>query len=188
MRMLKLQVQTTVDGFVAGPEGQMDFMVWDWDDALKRYTETLTAPVDGILLGRKLAEGFIPYWAAAAADPDDPEHEAGVKFSDTPKIVFSRTLDESPWPGAELARGDLVEEVKALKSRLGGDLITYGGADFASELIAHDLVDDLHLFVNPTAIGEGMPIFRRGGRRDLTLVEAHPFACGIVVLHYRPRR
>lgn len=183
-----MQVQTTVDGFIAGPDGAMDSMVWDWDDELKGYVEGLTASVDGILLGRKLAEGFIPYWAYVAAKPEHPEHASGVRFTDTPKVVFSRVLASSPWPGTEVAHGDLVEAIGALKVRPGGDLIVYGGADFVADLIAHDLIDDLHLFVNPVSIGQGLPIFGRGGQCDLRLAAARPFACGIVVLHYRPRR
>ncbi len=61
MRKLKLQMQMSVDGYIAGPQGEMDWVVMDWDDQLKKYVEGITAPVDCILLGRKLAEGFIPY-------------------------------------------------------------------------------------------------------------------------------
>ncbi|MGP1685133.1 MAG: dihydrofolate reductase family protein, partial [Giesbergeria sp.] len=60
MRKLKLQVQISIDGFIAGPKGEMDWMVWDWDDALKQYVSDITEPVDTILLGRTLAQGFIP--------------------------------------------------------------------------------------------------------------------------------
>jgi len=91
MRKLKLQVQMSVDGFISGPNGEMDWMVWDWDDDLKEYAEEITEPVDCIVLGRKLAQGFIPHWAAVAANPDGPEFAAGRKFSDTSKVVFTKT-------------------------------------------------------------------------------------------------
>src|SRR5688572_25344732 len=97
MRKLKLQVQISVDGFIAGPNGEMDWMEWNWDDALKQYIAELTEPVDCILLGRKLAEGFIPYWALVAENTSDPEHEAGIKFTETKKIVFTKTLEKSSW-------------------------------------------------------------------------------------------
>ena len=58
MRKLKLQVQMTVDGFIGGPNGEMDFLVRDWDEAIQQYVAGITGPVDGIVLGRKLAEGF----------------------------------------------------------------------------------------------------------------------------------
>jgi dihydrofolate reductase len=188
MRKLKLQVQMTVDGFIGGPNGEMNFGVWDWDDALKQYVTALIEPVDCIVLGRRLAEGFIPHWAAVAADPTHPEHSAGRKFTDTPKIVFSKTLEKSGWEHTVLATGDLVDEIDALKAQPGQDIIAYGGAAFVAALVKHNLIDDYHLFVNPAAIGKGLSIFSAlEGMRALTLIKATPFDCGIVVLHYAPR-
>ena len=189
MRKLKLQVQVTVDGFIAGPNGEMDFMTWNWDDALKEHVAALTHTVDCIVLGRKLAEGFIPHWAGIAANPGSPEHAAGKRFSDTPKVVFTRTLDRAVWGNTVLAKGDLVKEITALKHKAGRDIIAYGGATFASALIKSGLIDEFHLFVNPVAIGEGMPIFREVvGKQPLVLMRMTPFACGIVALHYEPKR
>lgn len=189
MRKLKLQVQMTMDGFMAGPNGEMDFAVWDWDEPLKQYTEAITSPVDCIVLGRKLAEGFIPYWADVAAHAEHPEQAAGVKFTNTPKVVFTKTLGEAPWGNTVLAKGNLVEEVTHLKNQEGQDIIVYGGATFVSSLIQYGLIDELHLYVNPAAIGNGMPIFSGlDSQQAFTLVKATPFACGIVVLHYEPKR
>lgn len=188
MRKLKLQVQTSLDGFIAGPNGEMDWMVWVWDDALKQYVTELTEGVDCIVLGRKLAEGFIPYWANVAATPTNPEHTAGQKFTDTAKVVFTKTLSQSPWANTALATGDLSSEINRLKEKEGKDMIAYGGATFVSALIQQNLVDEYHLFVNPTAIGHGMPIFATLDKRlNLQLVKATPFNCGIVVLHYQPK-
>ncbi len=185
MRKLKLQVQVTVDGYMAGPNGEMNFLVWAWDDALKQYVTELTAPVDCIVLGRKLAEGFIPHWAAVAADAENPQVAAGRKFSDTPKVVFSKTLVTSPWENAVLAKSDLASEIKHLKKQDGGDIIAYGGATFVSALAKAGLIDEFHLFVNPAAIGSGKSIFGTLDRQQaLKLVKATAFDCGIVVLHY----
>ncbi len=188
MRKLKLQVQVTVDGYMAGPNGEMNFLVWAWDDALKQYVTELTAPVDCIVLGRKLAEGFIPHWAAVAADAENPEVAAGRKFSETPKVVFTKTLVTSPWENAVLAKGDLASEIMRLKEQDGGDIIAYGGATFVAALVREGLIDEFHLFVNPAAIGSGKSIFGALDRKqDLNLVNATAFDCGIVVLHYAPR-
>jgi dihydrofolate reductase len=189
MRKLKLQVQMTVDGYIAGPNGELDFMVWDWDDELKQYVTDLTAPVDCIVLGRKLAEGFIPHWESVAADPGHPEHNAGIKFTDTPKVVFSQTLAKSDWANTALAQGSLVDEITKLKMQAGQDIIAYGGATFVSALIKYGLIDEFHLFVNPTAIGKGMTIFGDLDRsQNLALVKSTAFDCGIVVLCYQPKR
>jgi dihydrofolate reductase len=189
MRKLKLQVQMTVDGYIAGLNGEMDFMVWNWDNQLKQYVEDITEPVDCIILGRKLAEGFIPHWATVAANPDDPEFTAGKKFTDTPKVVFTKTLDKSEWDNTVLAKGNLVDEITNLKKQDGKDIIAYGGATFVSALIKQGLIDEFHLFINPTAIGNGMTIFKElDSQQNLILVKSTSFDCGIVVLNYEPKR
>lgn len=183
----------TVGGYIAGPAGEMDWVTFNWDDDLKQYVAALTGPVDCIVLGRKLAEGFIPYWGSVAADPANPEQAAGKIFTDTQKVVFTKTLDESApaangWNHTVLAKGHLAEEIRALKGQEGGDIIAYGGAAFVSSLIKEGLVDEYHLFINPVAIGKGLTIFGEvGDRLDLALVKSTSFDCGIVVLHYVPR-
>jgi dihydrofolate reductase len=186
MRKLKLQVQMTVDGYIAGSKGEMDWMTFNWDDELKDYVIELTKPVDTIVLGRKLAEGFIPHWASVATDATNPEVEAGKQFTNLPKVVFSKTLGESPWDNTVLAKGDLKSEVTTLKQQTGGDIIAYGGATFVSALIKHGLIDEFHLFINPAALGSGLAIFKElDSTQALKLVKATPFACGIVVLAYQ---
>ncbi len=185
MRKLKLQVQITVDGFIAGPNGEMDWMAFPWTEDIIEYVTEITDPIDTIVLGRKLAQGFIPYWAKVAADPDNPEFTAGKKFTDTPKVVFTKTLKKSAWDNTTLAKGDLVDEINQLKEQDGKDIIAYGGAAFVSALIKHGLIDELHLLINPTAIGKGMPIFRElKAKQPFSLVKAQAFDCGIAVLHY----
>lgn len=186
MRKLKLQVQMSIDGFMAGPKDEMDWMEWSWDDALKQYVTDVTEPVDCIVLGRNLAQGFIPHWANVAANPDGPEYEAGQKFTNTPKVVFTKTLVESLWPNTVLAKGELADEIKQLKQQAGQDIIAYGGGAFVSALIQQGLIDEFHLFVNPTALGSGMAVFNRlDGYQKMVLETSIPFACGIVVNRYR---
>lgn len=186
MRKLKLQVQTSVDGFVASSNGEMDWLTFPWTDDIASYVTAITEPVDSIVLGRNLAEGFIPHWANVAADPNHPEHTSGLKFTKTPKVVFSHSLKTSNWENTVIAKQDLVTEITTLKKQDGGDIIAYGGATFVSELIKHDLIDDYYLFVNASALGSGKAIFT--GRQSLQLITAKPFECGIVALHYQPKR
>ncbi len=187
MRKLKLQVQMTVDGFIAGPNGEMDWITFNWDDELKEYVTQLTESMDIIVLGRKLAQGFIPHWAAVAENPEHDDYLAGVKFTETPKVVFTQTLDESEWDNTILAKGNLVDEIDKLKNQEGPDIIAYGGANFVSNLIKYNLIDEYHLFINPAAIGTGLAIFNELGRKQkLSLVKSVPFECGIVLLNYEP--
>src|SRR5580765_6625546 len=119
MRKLKLQMQISVNGFVCGPNGEMDWMVWNWDDGLNKYVTELTEPVDLIILGRKLAQGFIPYWINAAKNPDSRENAGAEKMAATPKVVFSNTLESCEWENTKLAKGDIVDEIVALKKQPG---------------------------------------------------------------------
>lgn len=177
----------SADGFIAGPNGEMDWMVWNWDDKLKDYVAGITEPVDTIILGRNLAEGFIPHWASAAAGPENPELVFAKKMNDTAKVVFTKTLKESPWSGTALAKGELNQEVDLLKKMAGKDIIVYGGGKMVSGLIAAHLIDEFHLFINPSLLGNGMPIFKElKERQNLTLVKSEGFECGIVVLFYKP--
>jgi dihydrofolate reductase len=185
VRTFRLQVQTTVDGYMGGPSGEMDWLTFPWSDDVGAYVQALMDPVDTIVLGRKLAEGFIPAWAAGPPGED----QASIDWmNNTPKVVISDSLAESPWENATIANGDLTETITQLKAAPGGDLIAYGGATLVRELIARELLDEIHLFVNPTAIGAGLPVFGEGGYQRLELVRATPFECGITALHLAPRR
>jgi dihydrofolate reductase len=189
VRKLKLQVQISVDGFIAGPKGEMDWVVFDWDKEINDYVKELTEPIDCIVLGRKLAQGFIPHWAGVAANPDAPDYAAGQKFAGTQKVVFTKTLEKSEWENTTLAKGNLTEEIMKLKEQTGSDIIAYGGGTFVSSLINANLIDEYHLFINPTATGSGMSIFTGlQGRLNLKLKHSVAFPCGIVVLCYEPKK
>jgi len=131
--------------------------------------------------------GFIPHWELVAANPSDPQQAFGKKMCDTAKVVFTKTIEKSIWSNTVLAKGDITEEINNLKNQEGKDIITYGGAGFASSLIKHNLIDEYHLFINPTVIGYGMSIFKDIEQKlNLKLIKVLPFSCGIVVLHYEP--
>ena len=179
MRKLKLQVQMTVDGFIAGPNDEMDWTLVNWDNEIKKYVGSITDSVDCIILGRKLAQGFIPHWAA------HPDEEGADIFNNTPKVVFTKTLASSEWDNTVLAKGDLVDEITKLKNQNGKDMIAYGGGTFVSSLIKENLIDEFHLFINPVALGSGMTIFKGlESKLNLTLNKSLAFPCGIVVLLY----
>jgi dihydrofolate reductase len=186
VRKFKLQVQTSIDGYMAGPSGEMDWMTVPWTDDASAYSDALHKSVDLIVLGRKLAEGFIPAWAS---EPEGETQESIDWMNNTPKVVISNTLKESPWENAVVAGGDLAGTVDGLKAQPGGDMIAYGGGTLVRDLIAKGLLDELHLFVNPAALGAGMPVFPRlDTSQHLRRVSAQPFDCGITALHLEPKR
>lgn len=183
MRRIVLQTQTTLDGFMAGPDGAMDWMTFPWSDDVGAYVNRLMEPVDTILLGRHLAEGFIPHWAS---EPADEPKEAVDWMNRTPRVVVSRTLGTSPWENATVV--DSLDAVRALKEARGGDLIAYGGGELVRSLLAGGLVDDAHLFVHPTATGGGMPVLPVDARTRFRTAAVTPFDCGITALHLQPLR
>jgi len=190
MRKLKLQMSTTLDGFVAGPNGELDWMNSDIameDDKLLQDMNSLIDSSDTILMGRKMTDEFVNYWTEVTENPKSRDYAFAKKMVDTPKIVFTKTLDESRWPNTVLAKGDIVEEVNKLKNRPGKDLLVYGGAGFVSSLIKHNLIDEYHFLVNPVAIGKGMTIFSEVGRYvKLKQIDATPYECGITIHNYLP--
>ncbi|MBS1522513.1 MAG: dihydrofolate reductase family protein [Bacteroidetes bacterium] len=187
MKQLKLQVQISVDGFIAGPNGEMDWLAWNATEDFIQYVTELTDSCDTMLLGRKLADGFIPYWTDITTRPKDPQYSFARKMVDMPKIVFSNTLDKSSWDNTQIAKSDSVTEINDLKKQDGKDIVMYGGAEFVTSVIKAGLIDEYHLFVNPAAAGKGMSIF--GGLEkpgQLSLIKATPLTNGIVVLCYKP--
>jgi dihydrofolate reductase len=173
-------MQITVDGFVAGPAGQLDWMTWNMDEKLIAFITHLTDTSDTILLGRKMTDGFVKYWESV--QPDSPEYSFAQKMVGTPKVVFSRTMSHIDGKNVRVENRPLAEAVNELKAQDGKDIIVYGGATFVSSLIENQLIDELNLFVNPIAIGEGMRIFQ--SRVPLELVASAAYASGIVVNTY----
>src|SRR3989442_8875505 len=182
MRKLRLQLQMTVDGFVAGPEGQLDWMTRNLDEGVLARIVQITDSSDTILLGRKMTDGFIKYWEAVK--PESPEYIFARKMVDTPKVVFSKTLTRVEGKNVRVETGDLVQAIKQLKAQRGKDIVVYGGATFVSALIDHDLIDEFNIFVNPVAIGRGMRILK--DRKGFRLVASSAYPTGIGGKSYHP--
>jgi len=181
-------MQISIDGFVAGPSGELDWMTWNLDDKLIGFINQLTDSSDTILMGRKMTDGFINYWSGVLKDPQSPEFAFAKKMIEIPKVVFTRTLTESNWQNTTLAH-DAVRDVREQKKKNGKDIIVYGGAGFVTSLVNENLIDDYYLFVNPVAVGKGMTIYGDlDGYKRLKLVESTPYECGIVINHYKPTK
>jgi dihydrofolate reductase len=195
MRKLILQMQVSVDGYVGRPGGGPDWQLWDWrdncpwDDTLKADFNRFFEEADTILLSRKIADGYISHWAEFAEQhPHRPDFAFAKRIGESRKIVFSRTLKETQWPQAEFAAKPLVEELDQLKAQAGKNIIAFGGAGFAAELIDKDLVDEFQFYTNPIALHDGLSIFEKKGIDvDLEFISATPYDCGIVVSKYAPR-
>jgi dihydrofolate reductase len=183
MARLKLQMQISVDGF--DPSGHNDDLPWD---EIKTYSRELLDSADTIIIGRKTATEFIPYWDKAATKPEESWYEIARRISDARKIVFSQSLDRSDWNNSIIENGNLAEAVTRLKAANEKDIIVYGGVSFVSSLIAAGLIDEFHLFINPVVVGTGSSIFAGAERSlKLQLKKTVAYNGGVVLLHYEPR-
>ena len=180
MKKLKLQVQISVDGFVGRANGALDWMNGEEDEKLLAHMNALTDSVGTILLGRGMADGFMSYWSGVTSGHRD--YAFAQKMLEKKKYIFSKTSTETGWENTTVLNGDLREEITKLKRESDRDLIVYGGAGFNRSLIANDLIDEFHLFVNPTALHEGLPIFSKEVK--LKLQQSIAFDCGEVLLQY----
>jgi len=187
MRKLKLQVQISIDGYVStGPNDEQRWVTWAWEE-IRPDVMNLLNTSDTILIGRKLAMDYIPYWQSVVANPDDVMHEVAVGIVNAKKVVFTKTLAKSEWENTELAKGNLADEVNKLKQQDGKDIIVYGGSSFVSALIKEGIIDEYNLFVNPVALGHGGAIFNGlDTYRQMKLTRSHTYNCGIVLLQYKP--
>ncbi|MCA0033875.1 dihydrofolate reductase family protein [Mesorhizobium sp. B263B2A] len=193
MKKLILQMQMSVDGYVGANEDHR-WQLWEWgedngwDEELKRDFNTVFAGIDTILLSRKMAEeGYLTHWGNAAKKyPADPFYAFAQRIVEARTVVPTDRLKTSRWERTTVVSGDLPREVKALKAGEGGDIAVFGGAGFASALIAAGLVDEFQLFVNPAALGAGRRIFDQGGFQKLRLLGSKAYACGMVVNRYAP--
>ncbi len=188
MRKLKLQMQVSLDGFNStGPNDEQKWVTWAWDE-IKPYVLDLADSADTEIIGRKLAADYIPYWLDTVTKPEDPMYELAKIKANQKKIVFTKTLEKSVWKNAELAKGNLTEGINKMKNQSGKDIIVYGGSSFVSALVKENLIDEIHLFVNPIVLGSGIPIFDKlENWQHLKLIKSLSFNSGIVLLHYETK-
>jgi dihydrofolate reductase len=183
MRKVIYSMGVSLDGFIAGPGGEIDWSAPD--EELHRFHNQQTQETGAHLLGRRLYE-VMTYWETAEENPSLPETEREFAqiWKALPKIVFSRTLEKVEG-NARLAAGDVAEEVAALKEQPGED-IAVGGPGLASSLIELGLIDEFRLFVSPVLLGAGTPYFPALEERiDLELVETRTFGSRVIYLRYR---
>ncbi|HEX8855894.1 MAG TPA: dihydrofolate reductase family protein [Thermoleophilaceae bacterium] len=183
MRKLIYSFGVSLDGFIAGPGGTID---WGMpDEELHRFHNDEVRASGIQLYGRRLYE-TMTYWETAEDDPalSEVAREFARIWKATPKLVFSKTL-ENVEGNSTLVKGDPVEEVAKLKQEPGKDLAV-GGAGLASSLVAAGLVDEYRLFVYPVILGAGTPYFPPLDQRiNLELLETRTFGSRVVYVRYR---
>jgi dihydrofolate reductase len=183
MRKLIYSMGVSLDGFIGGLDGSIDWSAPD--EELHRFHNRQTRQIGAHLCGRRLYDAMV-YWDTAAENPSAPEHvlEFARIWKELPKIVFSKTLEKVEG-NASLARYGITEEIAQLKEQPGKDLAV-GGAGLASTCTELGLIDEYRMFVGPVLLGGGTPYFPAlDARINLELLETRTFASRVVYVRYR---
>jgi len=189
MRKLVVSEFITLDGVIQAPggkdedrDGGFEHGGWTlpyWHDDIGAYFLSVLPTIDALLLGRRTyvthAEAFEP------APPDDPFAAA---LNAPAKYVVSRTLEKPIWRNTTIIRDNVVESIRDLKARPGKAIFTDGSSQLVHLMLAHDLVDEIHLLLYPVAVGGGKRLFPGGVHGGFTLTETTPYPSGVVGLHY----
>ncbi len=182
MRRVILQMGVTVDGYVAGVGGEGDWRLGPEDPGVRAWKVAALEQIGTHVVGRVTYEQMSRHWPTA----DD---EYAPFMNDLPKVVFSKTLPSAEWANSRIARGDLGDEIAALKDEPGGDIMAHGGATFVQALSRNGLIDQYRLVILPVALGNGLPLFKDLlGPLRLDLSESKSFPGGTLVNVYEPVR
>ena len=189
MRNIIVSMRVTLDGFIAGPNGAMDWMEEFIDESLANYESELQKTVDVTLFGRVTYQGFESFWPQVARDPASPKGlvEYAQQLNAMCKIVFSKTLSRAEWNNAALVQEIVPEEIIHMKQEPGRDMVIYGSASIVRTLTNLGLIDRYHLLVYPVVLGSGKPLFQDIVHKvKLSLVSTKTHPSGVVVLSYQP--
>lgn len=176
MRKVILSMMVSVDGYTEGKNPEENWH--NWDDEMSVYMMNFFKTVDTFIYGRKSYEDMIAYWPQLS-------DEFATVMNETPKLVFSRTLDSVEW-NSRLINEDGVNEIQRLKQKNGKDMVLFAGADLAETFIKNNLIDEYRLIVNPIVLGGRKPLFKNTEvTLDLELKDSTTFNCGNVILIYK---
>lgn len=187
MRNVIVSMNVTLDGFMAGPNCELDWHFNSWTDEMAKTTAEQLSRADTILFGRITYNAMARYWPARMSEIhcSRGDLEFAEMMNNYAKIVFSRTLTVPEWNNSTLISGDPGPAVMKLKKQPGKHMIIYGSGKIVSSLIRLSLVDELLLWVHPVAIGKGKPLFNQLPENiHLNLYNTKTFSSGVVLLQY----
>jgi dihydrofolate reductase len=178
-------MHTSLDGFVAGLNGEMDWI--KVDDEMFDFVATMTDQADTALYGRVTYEMMQSYWPKAGEQPNASKHdiEHSTWYNRVSKVVLSRTMKETGLQNTTVINDQLSEKINSIKHRGDKNILIFGSPRASQSLLNQGLIDEFWLFVNPIILGQGMPLFKNiTGTTKLKFVESKTFTCGVIALHY----
>jgi dihydrofolate reductase len=185
MRHLIFFMHTSLDGFVAGPNGEMDWI--KVDEEMFDFVATMTEKADAALYGRVTYEMMQSYWPNAGEKPNASKHdkEHSAWYNKVSKIVLSKTITDSGLQNTKVISDQLSDNINKIKQQKGGNILIFGSPRASQSLLNEGLIDEFWLFVNPIILGKGMPLFKDiTGTTKLKLIASKTLACGVIALHY----
>jgi dihydrofolate reductase len=184
---LVLSIFVSLDGYAAGPDGEIEFFSEIVDEELDGHMARALEGYGGLVLGRSIYEMFAGYWPSANTEGESGNARIARRLNELRKYVVTTRPEGLVWEPATPVGGDLREEVARVKREAEGDLVLFGGARTAQALMELDLIDEYRLLVCPVALGAGQSLFGDTARqRNLDYVDATSFASsGVVQLRYR---
>lgn len=187
MRRIIVSEWVTLDGFVTGPNGEMDWIGEFFDDEMGKYESDLVNRGDTLILGRATYESFAGSWPRVPDNPSasEAEKEYARKLNSMRKIVFSRTLDRAEWNNSTLVSTIDPEEIERMKQEDGMDILIYGSASVVQAFTDLGLIDEYQLLVHPVVLGSGKPLFGSVRGTNLRLLDTRALPSGVVLLTYQ---
>ena len=178
-------MHTSLDGFVAGPNGEMDWI--KVSEEIFEYAGQRTSESDTALYGRVTFQMMDGYWPTAGDPPNASKHDIQHSrwYNSVEKVVLSTTMKDANLTNTKIVSKNITDEIVKLKQRAGKDILMFGSPTVAHSLMAESLIDDYWLFVNPILLGQGIPLFNDiKDRTPLKFVASKVFSSGVVCLHY----
>jgi dihydrofolate reductase len=190
MRKLVVSMNVTLNGYMAGPYGELDWHVPYWDEEISRVSAEQLGNADTLLLGSVTYNAIAPYWSAQLTNPFAPRQEADYAdmMNTYEKVVFSKTLKSVSWHNSRLANRNISKEIYTLKNSPGKDLLVYGSGKLVAALTKLHLVDEYRIWVYPVALNKGRPLFK-DLREKLSMQPAYinVFGSGVVLMCYEAK-
>lgn len=187
MRKVIVSMNVTLDGFMSGPDCELDWHFQSWTSEMGDLLYEQLRKADTILLGRVTYRAMAKYWPSKATDLTFPREDIpfATLMNSYLKLVFSRTLTTSEWNNSRFLTGNPAEEILKLKKVPGKDMIIYGSGKIVDTLTESRLVDEYQLWVHPVVLGKGKPLFNDLRQRlSMKLFKTKLFSSGVIILYY----